>query len=181
MKEELLMIRYTTILVFLVTFIWLPQAYAGKLTNALANLVEKEWTDDVERMNNGEIHYLVSVTRDVADEIDENSDRNWREHIEDTWGANDSETRHHISKCPYCQGAANKIAQRTGLRAPRNNIPKCFFINGRPYGAGNWGELYPLHPQTGQVAGAAEGSIWFQNGNYLGVSHFGQAFQARSC
>lgn len=175
------MIRYTTILVFLVTFIWLPQAYAGKLTNALANLVEKEWPSDVERMDDDEIDDLISVTEDVADEIDYNDDHKWREHIEDTWGENESETRHHISKCPYCRGAASEIAQRTGLRAPRNNIPKCFVINGRPYGAGNWGELYPLHPQTGQVIGAAEGSIWFQNGSYLGVSHFGQAFQARPC
>lgn len=158
-----------------------PLAHAGKLTDALAKLSEKEWPNQIERMDEDEIEDLVSEVDDVADDIDYDNDENWRNHILDTWGEGESESRRHISKCPYCRGAAVKVAQQAGLPEPRNRIPQCFIINGRPYGAGSWGELYPLNPQTGGVAGGAEGSIWFQGGRYIGINLLGQAFNARPC
>ncbi len=156
-------------------------AYAGKLTDAVAKLAEKEWRSEIEDMDSGDIQDMAEVVEDVADDIGYDDDPKWREHILDTWGEGESDTRRHVSKCPYCRGAAVKVAEQTGLPDPPNRIPKCFVINGAPYGAGNWGELYPLHPQTGQVVGPAEGSIWFQNGRYLGVNMVGRAFSARPC
>ncbi len=169
---------FATILIMLLVS---QQANAGRLTDAVAKLTEKIYADEIDDMDQHDVDDMVGVVEDVADDIVRSGDQNFRRHILDTWGAGKSETRRHIEKCPYCRTAAAEVAQQSGLPEPRDNIPRCFIINNAPYGAGNWGELYPLHPQTGEVMGAAQGYIWFQNGRYMGIDNLRRAFAASPC
>jgi len=156
-------------------------ALADRLTDALANLTRATYGEDrVNDLDDGDKADLAEGIADTADAIDSNGDQMATDHIIEEHEDGDS-TRTHVSKCPYCRAAAVEVADNTPLRnvTVPNKIPRCFGINGKPYGADPNGQLLPLHPQTLQQTGYAEGYIWFQGGQYIGVGYNGSSFIAQ--
>ena len=74
----------------------------------------------------------------------------------------------------------NRVAQGlNGNAQPQQQQQFAYFnVTGQfLYGDAN-GNLYPANPYTGQVVGAANGRVFFQNGQYWAVDSFGRTWLA---
>jgi hypothetical protein len=152
------------------TFALLPlPARAGKLRDAVINLVEGSYEDDIDLMDQGEVDDLAQDVVQVTERV-RNSDSDMRRHVEVTWN-DTSPGRHHTERCPYCISVAQSVEEMNPNVTPVNpQIPTCFYFGGVPYVASDWGTLHRVY--GGQV-GPAEGYIVFQNGQYLGIGAAG--------
>jgi len=172
----------STLIAVTLTFLGLPQvadASVERLEEALFNQTKEVHRSRLQSLNDGEIDDVADNIKDTAEDIDYDQDPTFGEHIEQTWRSGDG-SRSHVRKCPYCNAAATRVAQGTPLagNVPQLDVPGCLVVNGAYYTVGPRGELVRLNPMTGQVVGSPEGSIWFQGGQYYGVSFVGQPFPA---
>lgn len=167
---------FLTICLGSMTYLTLPAipVLAGRLTDAVANLVEGTYESDIDLMSQDEVDDLAEDTVRVSNRV-RRGPNDMRGHVEDTWD-DPSPGRRHTERCPYCISVAQEVEDRNPALTPVNSrIPNCFYFGGVPYAASNWGTLHRI---VGGQIGPAEGHIVFQNGQYFGVGR-GGAFPAQ--
>lgn len=140
--------------------------HAGRLRDAVTNLIEGTYKDDIEDMEQDEVDDLAQDVVHVSKRVRQ-SEHELRSHVTKTWEST-SPGRGHTERCPYCISVAQEVEQgNPNLTPVSNKIPRCFYINRIPYVASAWGTL---HRYLSGVVGPAEGYIVFQGGRYYGIS-----------
>ena len=142
--------------------------------DAAKRLAREAYRDDISGFSSEGRSELATVIVQAGRKIVQSGD-NLKEHLLVTWSSSSSSgTYEHIQRCPYCYKVADYCYENVaGLTPVVSRIPNQFLINGVYYIASGWGGL---HRAGG---GPEEGFIWFNNGQYVGVSHVtGIAFHA---